>query len=223
MTNPVTRLIQAWGVSIGTAKLFVGGLSNPSKMPGKGYGLPAQECNIGSKLRGIANSVCSGCYAFKGRYTFQNVIQAQYRRLATLLQASWTGMMAIAIGNPREPYFRWHDAGDIQSMSHLIKIVTVAMLRPDIHFWLPTREYAVVQAYQNSGGHLPPNLVIRQSAPMMGAKLPSRVGPSSMVLMPGHDVPEDTHLCPAPKQANSCGDCRACWNPEVLRVAYKAH
>jgi hypothetical protein len=29
---------------------ITGSLSNPSKMPGKAYGLPAKECKTGSKL-----------------------------------------------------------------------------------------------------------------------------------------------------------------------------
>jgi len=36
---------------IGATKLAVGGLSNPSKMPGFGYSLPAEKCGAGSKLR----------------------------------------------------------------------------------------------------------------------------------------------------------------------------
>jgi len=29
--------------------------------------------------------------------------------------------------------------------------------------------------------------------------------------------------CPAPKQGNACGDCRACWDPKVKNVAYGKH
>ena len=61
---------------------LVGGLSKPSKMPGWAYGLPADECKTGGKLKLIPNSVCSGCYADKGCYVFPVVQAAQYRRLA---------------------------------------------------------------------------------------------------------------------------------------------
>ena len=44
---------------------LVGGLSKPGKMPGWSIGIPAAECNTGSKLRLIPNSVCSTCYALK--------------------------------------------------------------------------------------------------------------------------------------------------------------
>ena len=31
------------------------------------------------------------------------------------------------------------------------------------------------------------------------------------------------HICPAPKQGNQCGSCRACWNDKVNEVTYIAH
>ena len=46
-------------MNIKEAKAIVGGLSNPSKMPGYGYGLSAFDCAVGSKLRLIKNSTCS--------------------------------------------------------------------------------------------------------------------------------------------------------------------
>ena len=55
------------------ASTIVGGLGKPSKMPGKAYGLPAKECNVGSRLRDVPGSVCETCYALKGRYVFDNV------------------------------------------------------------------------------------------------------------------------------------------------------
>ena len=48
-------------MNIKEAKAIVGGLSNPSKMPGYGYGLSAFDCSVGSKLRLIKNSTCSMC------------------------------------------------------------------------------------------------------------------------------------------------------------------
>ena len=48
------------------AKEITGGLSNPSKMPGKAYSIPASRCNVGSRLAKVKGSVCEGCYALKG-------------------------------------------------------------------------------------------------------------------------------------------------------------
>jgi len=63
---------------------ITGGLSKPSKMPGPAFNLPAQACITGSKLVKIPGSVCSGCYALKGRYRFPNVKEALTRRLEGL-------------------------------------------------------------------------------------------------------------------------------------------
>ena len=50
---------------------ITGTLSKPSKMPGWSYGIPAKECNIGSKLAKIPGTVCHGCYALKVVTYFQ--------------------------------------------------------------------------------------------------------------------------------------------------------
>ena len=61
-------------------KEAVGSLSAPSKMPCSGYSIPAQECNVGSRLVTIKGSTCSDCYALKKRYMFPNVQNAIYYR-----------------------------------------------------------------------------------------------------------------------------------------------
>jgi len=37
-------------MKIKEANSITGGLSNPSKMPGRAYSIPASRCNVGSKL-----------------------------------------------------------------------------------------------------------------------------------------------------------------------------
>ena len=81
------------------AKKNVGGLSNPSKMPGYGYGLSAFKCITGSKLRLIKNSTCSMCYALKGRYTFKGVKQAHANRLEAIQDPSWIDDMVLLVNH----------------------------------------------------------------------------------------------------------------------------
>ena len=76
------------------AKKITGGLSSPSKMPGYAYNLPAWECVTGVKLQAIKGSVCSGCYAMKGRYRFPNVKDALNRRLNSLTHPQWVEAMS---------------------------------------------------------------------------------------------------------------------------------
>ena len=55
------------------ATAICGSLSNPSKMPGHGYALPAYRCRIGSLLQLIPKAICHYCYALRGRYLFPRV------------------------------------------------------------------------------------------------------------------------------------------------------
>ena len=113
----------------------VGGLSKPSKMPSYGYSLSAFKCKVGSKLRNIANSTCSDCYALKGRYVFLNVQEALDRRMDKLLNnPKWVDAMVFLLLHycTKSKVFRWHDSGDIQSIDHLQKIVAIAERTPNI-------------------------------------------------------------------------------------------
>ena len=66
----------------------IGGLSEPSKMPGYSFSLPAiVTCPIGAKLAAIPGTPCSGCYALKGAYAWKPVREAQARRYALVMQA----------------------------------------------------------------------------------------------------------------------------------------
>ena len=99
------------------AREITGGLSAPNKMPGPSINLPAVACITGAKLVKVKGSTCSGCYALKGRYRFQNVKDAMQRRLAKLHDPRWIDAMVTLID--KQPVFRWHDSGDIQSVQHL--------------------------------------------------------------------------------------------------------
>lgn len=211
----------------GDLSAYVGGLSNPSKMPGFGYSLPAKECRTGSKLRQVEGSTCSGCYALKGRYVFRNVQVALYRRLESLEHPMWVEAMAELITRRSvvSPYFRWHDSGDLQSVDHLRQIVRVCEMTPDVHHWLPTREYQIVRQYVAEYGSFPANLNVRLSAHMIGGHAPTfrDLAGLATVSTVSRDGFEGSHDCPSRHQGNSCGDCRACWDPSVAHVDYHLH
>ena len=100
------------------AIIITGSMTRTKKMPGLSYSLPAWECITGKKLRKIKNSVCSGCYALKGNYTRYPAIKAaQYYRLATLMEPDWVPAMVAQV--KRQAWFRWHDAGDLQSVAEI--------------------------------------------------------------------------------------------------------
>lgn len=205
---------------------YVGGLSSPSKMPGWAYSLPAKECKTGGKLQRIAGSVCHGCYAMKGRYLFPAVQAALYRRLVAIARPLWAEVMAELIKrkSKREPFFRWHDSGDIQSIEHMRAIAHVAELTPSVRHWLPSREYRLVREYFETEPSPPANLNVRLSAHMLGGVAPRFPGlPVTVSTVSKGAAPKGAHRCPAPKQGNVCGSCRACWDPAVTHVDYSFH
>jgi len=124
------------------AKEITGGLSSPSKMPGYAYNLPAWRCVTGVKLQAVAGSVCSGCYAMKGRYRFKNVKDALNRRLNSLTHPQWVEAMTTLVTwySRKVPWFRWHDSGDLQGPDHLKNIFEVCNATPAVKHWMPTRE-----------------------------------------------------------------------------------
>lgn len=203
------------------AKQIVVSLSRPSKMPGLCYSLPAKECKTGSKLRQVKGSTCYNCYAMKGCYVFSNVQKVLYDRLKATRHPLWVPAMVSMIW--KTTHMRWHDSGDVQDLRHLAKIFKVARLTPHIKHWMPTRE-AWISKYLKRA---PKNLVIRFSAQMVDQsrhKLPSVWYNTSTVASDlNKTYLSEGHLCPAPKQDNKCGDCRACWDKRIRNVVYGKH
>ena len=201
-------------MKIKEAKAITGGLTHTSKMPGPSYNTPASRCLTGAKLRLVPGSVCSSCYALKGNYKrFPKVEEALERRFQSLKHQAWVPAMAALIR--KHKYFRWHDAGDIQSMAHLENIFAVCRLTPSTKHWMPTREAQFLKDLDPDT--IPTNLIIRMSSHMIDQP-PVKFWPWTSTVTSGHDA-----SCPAPKQGNKCGDCRACWNRSVETVSYGKH
>ena len=193
------------------AKKITGCLSAPSNMPRPAYNLPAQACITGSKLVKIPGSVCHGCYALKGRYRFKNVKDALSRRLASIMDPRWIEAMVVLID--KEPFFRWHDSGDLQSVQHLKNIFEVCNRTPGTQHWLPTREVKFLPLNFDA---IPKNLIIRLSGHKIDKAAASFWPWTSTVVTAGR-------TCPAPDQNNECKDCRACWSRDTANVAYGKH
>ena len=197
------------------AKEITGGLSAPGKMPEGSYNLPASACQTGAKLREIPGTPCWGCYAFKGRYNFPNVQAALNRRLESLTHPDWVQAMTVLITGKK--FFRWHDSGDLQGPEHLKNIFEVCKRTPETQHWLPTQERKLLQFLDPD--IIPTNLIIRLS----NAKNDTQPGQAWSHWSTVVSKPRAGHVCPAPEQGNSCGDCRACWNKDVKEVQYRIH
>ena len=204
-------------------------ISKPSKMPCSSFSLPAVRCITGSKLASVQGTVCSTCYANKGRYKFSNVQaprEHNYQQLTEAMKTpegreAWVSAMCKAIAECTTfavPYFRWHDSGDLQSVEHLRMLCEVARRLPFITFWLPTRELAMCSELLFDSDAIPSNLTIRISAHKLGQTITPPNGVVSSSVGANHG-----YLCPATyTKDKKCGECRACWNSQD-NIDYKAH
>ena len=200
----------------------IGSLSAPSKMPCHGYSIPAVKCIIGRKMRLVKNSICSVCYALKGRYMFPNVQKALFKRFDSLGLPGWVDAMVFQITKKEKSgFFRWHDSGDIQGVWHLENMAEVARRLPKIKFWLPTREYAFVGDYLEKHGEFPENLTVRLSGLMLDGKAPAPLAKRLGVQTSGAHATE--YNCPASHQGNECVECRLCWDKSTFQINYKKH
>ena len=196
------------------AKQLTGSLTKTTKMPGLSYSISAWRCKTGAKLRKIPGSVCAGCYALKGNYTRYPAIRAaQNLRMQKLKNKKWIEAMATQV--KRQKFFRWHDAGDIQSVEHLNKIFEVCKLTPDTQHWIPTREAQFLKDIDPAT--VPANLIIRMSSHMVDQ------GPVKFWPWTSTVTSKGGATCPAPKQGGKCLDCRACWTRSIANINYGKH
>lgn len=208
------------------------------KMPGTSFPISAKRCITGQILAAVEGSVCNKCYALRLQKLRPSVDQgweANYRKAVFMIEHSperWIEAAAWqinrAVGKGGEPYHRWFDSGDLQSVAMLRCIVGVAEATPDIAHWLPTREAKMVREYLAQYGDFPANLVVRVSSTMVGDGPREAYSHTSTVHKHGADFVGVE--CEASKRADKakkipphCGPCRACWDPAVATVSYPLH
>jgi len=224
------KVIPIIEMSKAESKSINGGLTSTSKMPCKSYSLPTEACITGFKMAQIPGSICSSCYADKGFYKmYANTVKpSQFARLDAINNPLWVDSMIAAIGNDK--YFRWHDSGDLQSLLHFEKIVSVAQHTPNCKHWLPTREYAIIKAFKATGKKIPKNLIVRLSAmyPDKKVVIPASLkGFANVTVSNVHTNIESLKVnklgenCKAPSQNGECRECRLCWSTKV--VSYAMH
>lgn len=204
------------------AQAIAGTLSKPSKMPSYGYGISAELCKTGQKLAELKGSVCSDCYACKANYQYPSVKTAHSKRLENLASEAWIESMIFMINKTGDKFFRWHDSGDLQSTGHLKAIIQIAHALPNVSFWLPTKEKALLATMKASGIVVPANLTIRLSAAMVDSDKVNKTLTGCVSLVQDKVELSGFH-CKAPEQNGKCLDCRACWNSEIETIVYYKH
>jgi len=211
------------------AARYVGGLSNPEKMPGPAWNLePLVTCNTGRKLGARPGTVCSVCYGLskKSRYVrFAKTMKPAWdRRLAATQKEYFVDAMVKLITGV--DYFRWHDTGDVYSLEYWQAIRRICELTPDTKHWLPTKEYWIRK-------HVwPENLIVRFSLPNLNPNAETvRKWVSTMGLISSVSEAESAYRCRMVKKASrdgkgtvsSCGECRRCWDASEIVIDYHLH
>ena len=160
----------------------------------------------------------------KGNYRFKSVQAALERRLKAWRsdREGWVEAMAASINQTGDNVFRWFDSGDLQGAEMLTDICAVAEATPNVRHWLPTREAATVRDHEE---RFPGNLTVRVSASMVDMATGGKpiAGTVCSAVHNNAGAPDGAFTCPAYSNNGKCGDCRACWNPEVAIVSYPLH
>ena len=219
-------------MNLDEAERIAGKLSYPSKMPCPSWGLSPLRCKTGSILRKQKGTVCSRCYACKGRYQFPAPFFKQEKHYDGLYHPQWVEAMVTLIEATSTRYFRWFDSGDLQSRLHLVKIICIATRLPKVEFWLPTQEIRLIRRLSLP---IPKNLTIRYTLPMINTKqVPNRwpyqaevVEPDAFINGDVERTSNDKYLrCPTtwgPHKSCAEAGCRACWNKQVKLIIYRRH
>ena len=232
-----------------------------TKMPGSAFAVSALHCKAGSKLAKIKGSTCHKCYAIKLQKMRPSVNMGWTNNLHRSVDAiandpdAWVAAMVRQIthfaAKTGQPYHRWFDSGDLQSVEMLSAICQIAVMTPEVSHWLPTREAGMVKRYRKAGGFIPTNLVIRVSATMIDDAPIANHSHTSTVHRKDINPKVHGHECPAyrthdnkdgtfevlsdehfhslnregrkPYDFGHCGDCRACWSADVPNVSYGLH
>jgi hypothetical protein len=217
-------------------------------MPWLSFNLPAQECKTGRTLKNNPKSMCSDdiCYVKHPptRYINKNVQAVLYENFKNINNDGWADSFIYLLNEAKEKdrnkkesnYFRWFDAGDIQSKKQLAKIAYIAFCIPDIDFWVSTHEFKIVQSYVRSGSLIPENLRIRISDAEINQKeneyqknidkLNERKNVKCKITTSGVSSEDKNVTCISGKQGNVCfGEkklCTDCWKSDKRQV-YKLH
>lgn len=108
----------------------------------------------------------SGCYALKGRYSFNNVTLPAWRNLY-FFNNNPDGFFKAIENELTEAdnlrpwhWFRWHESGDIVNYDYFCGMVAIAKKFKRINFMAYTKKYSIVNKYIEENGALPKNLTI---------------------------------------------------------------
>lgn len=167
-----------------------------------------------------------GCYARKGRFSFQHnkdLLQTNYE---IWLNAPEQYESDIKVAAFHSRFFRYHSSGDIPSKEYLHMMVRIANELPHTAFLCFTKKFEMINEYIDEHGAFPANLSIVLSAwgnwkPENPHNLP--VAYICFKKQDSGDIPACAKKCP-----KYCGECVmsgcSCWDLKTGEsVAFDEH
>jgi len=209
-------------------------LSNPSKLNSQAFPLPVNdEVCIGRKDKdtGELLAKCSKCYADnRGFYAMPDTIRVRVDNLNIIKEniEVFIFFMIGKLNRKKNKEFRWFDSGDIFSIEFLKALIEICQKTPNTIHWIPTTTWnypdkeflALLQVLQAL-----PNVRLRASNEGSIPTLPKGLYPLQSVVV--KEIKEkstkELFYCPASKQSGKCGNCNACYNPNISTIAYLEH
>jgi hypothetical protein len=151
-------------------------IGSASRVSGTGrndhsFSLHFDDCPGSCALLKFKNSACTHCYARKEHQGNSHYwTQLKWRNNKKLLEENFF-VASIVYRIPQNcKVFRWFSCGDLQDFHCLRKICMAADIRSDVQFWLPTRQYKIVEQVKQKYGDFPNNLHIRLSRNFLNQK-----------------------------------------------------
>ena len=196
-------------------------LSTPSKMPCPSWDLQALDDCIGSKdSEGNLVPACRICYATDGFYSMPNAIKLRKYNQQDWKRSEWTNEFIYLLRDQK--FFRWFSSGDIKWWKLAQKILEIMEQTPHCKHWLPTRmlkpRFKKHVKIINKMAELP-NVAVRFSSDSIDGSHQKEHGST---IIP-HAIGGSYTVCRAYDRGGKCGDCRACWNKNIKRIAYVMH
>jgi len=166
---------------------------------------------------------CGSCYADNlGRYSQALIKRAQWARFEwtreCLRSAEGTQVfvetMVEAIDASGYLYMRVRDSGDLFYAAYTRAWIRICQALSWVRFRFPTRRWQAPWVDTIKELAALPNVAVRPSAIHFDDEPPRVDG-----LAAGTTASTSEYTCPAPRQHNSCGECRRCWSQSAGQLA----
>lgn len=176
------------------------------------------------------SSVCHSCYALIGRYSMQNVIDAQRIRFQWLIESmpdtDLPPFLASAIStlSYARPYFRIHDSGDFHNTAAIDLWTQVVTLCPRVRFWSPTRSWRFPTWLPHLRRLHAAGCSVRPSALNYDEPAPVIDGLAAGSSVAKDEPPTDTTCPKLTGDSHNCEahGCRQCWDNDPP-ITYPHH